>query len=157
MTDPILDLIETTAADPAADQTLKDWILESVVPVLCAELRQFRKESRPVDLVGSMLAAPPLKRPSAQPSIGRLAVRAGLITGAKRARTGGKRPGPKVPGLRAAMKRAGMLVPELAAKCGVSEGAVDDWIKGKNGVQAHRMAVLTSVLGCAEANLTRAE
>ena len=49
MTDPILDLIEATATDPAADQTLKDWILESVVPVLCAEVRQIRKESRPFE------------------------------------------------------------------------------------------------------------
>jgi len=152
MTDPILDLIEATATDPAADQTLKDWILESVVPVLCAEVRQIRKESRPVDLVGSMLAAPPIK--TATPGPAPIAKPPRV---AKRPRTGGKQPGPKVPGLRAAMKRAGMLVPELAAKCGVSEGAVDDWIKGKNGVQAHRMAVLTSVLGCAEANLTRAE
>lgn len=150
MTDPILDLIESTATDPAADQTLKDWILESVVPVLCAEVRQLRKESRPVDLVGSMLAAPPLKATPPAPV-------AKAPRTAKRPRIGGKQPGPKVPGLRAAMKRAGMLAPELAAKCGVSDGAVDHWMAGRTGVQAHRMAALTSVLGCSETDLTGAK
>lgn len=147
MTDPILDLIEATATDPAADQTLKDWILESVVPVLCAEVRASRNGKAPgLPPALAVLAAP---APPAQPRV----VKTTRPAARKHGR--GREPGPKVPGLKAAMKRAGMLAPELAAKCGVSDGAVDNWIAGRTGVQPHRMQTLTSVLECSVEELTR--
>lgn len=177
MAEALLELIETTAADPSISDDVRDWLLEKAIPALCGEVRRLRKESRPVDLVGGLLATAP---PAPAGTVARKIYGSDATPGSpltllatipnqerrgdkkkpglpKREKTGGKQPGPKVPGLRAAMKRAGMLAPELAARLGVSEGAVDNWGAGRTGVQPHRMQTLTSVLGCSEADLTGAK
>lgn len=144
MTDPILDLIESTATDPAADQTLRDWILESVVPVLCAEVRAARTGKAPAlpptltALATPAPAAPRAPKPARAP---------------KREKTGGKRSGPKVPGLKAAMKKAGMLAPELAGRLGVSTASISNWKSGRTSCP--RTQSLASVLGCTVEELTQ--
>lgn len=167
MTDPILDLIESTATDPAADQTLKDWILESVVPVLCGEVRRLRNESRPADLVGGLLAtalppapagtvarkiyhSPATVPPSATDETARRPK-----TKKKTGRAGGPALGIPVPGLKRAMENAGISNTELSAALSVTKSSVNNWRAGRFAPTHDKVTALAEALGCTEQDLTR--
>lgn len=174
MSDAILDLIEKTAADPGISDDVRDWLMESGIPVLCEEIRRLRAGSRPVDLVGSILASAP---PPPAGTVARIVHGVGdprprpvLKTEDPAPKPKGK-PGPKkgqkqaggrkttgvpVPGLKAAMDGIGMTSGALAEELGVNKSSINNWRVGRYFPAEARLRDLAAALSCGINDLTGA-